>query len=122
MLVFLNICPFFFLLVLCRNRDTLDHPATESRIGTLYSGLRGDKSGVWSYSFVFLLRRTLFVALTFGLLDEPGLKTQLMIYATLLYLIYLGYAEFLDTPGGKALEILNESIFVVIQYNFVLLN
>ena len=46
---------------------------------------------------------------------------QLNIYTTLLYLIYLGYAEFYELSSAKSLEIFNESIFVVIQYNFVLL-
>ena len=45
-----------------------------------------------------------------------------MIYMTLLYVIYLGHAEFFETPGNKALEIVNESVFVLIQYNFVLLH
>ena len=38
------------------------------------------------------------------------------------YIIYLGYAGFFETPGGKRLEISNEIIFVMIQYNFVLLH
>lgn len=41
---------------------------------------------------------------------------------TLLYIIYVGYAEFFETAGNKRLEIVNESIFVMIQYNFVLLH
>lgn len=41
---------------------------------------------------------------------------------TLLYIIYLGYAEFFETRGSKSLEIINESLFVLIMYNFVLLN
>ena len=45
-----------------------------------------------------------------------------MIYMTLIYIIYLGYAEFFETRGAKSLEILNESVFVLIMYNFVLLN
>ena len=45
-----------------------------------------------------------------------------MIYMTLLYIIFLGYAEFFETKGAKSLEIINESVFVLIMYNFVLLN
>ena len=45
-----------------------------------------------------------------------------MIYMTLLYLIYIGHAWFYETPASKSLEIFNESVFVLIQYNFVLLN
>ena len=45
-----------------------------------------------------------------------------MIYMTLLYIIYLGHVEFFETRASRSLEIINESIFVLIQYNFVLLN
>ena len=79
--------------------------------------------GAISYPLVFLLRRTLFVTITFALAKEPGIQTQLAIFITLIYLIYIGYAEFYEPgSGGKTLEIINESIFVLIQYNFVLLH
>ena len=45
-----------------------------------------------------------------------------MIYMTLLYIIYLGHSEFFETKSARSLEIVNESIFVLIMYNFVLLN
>ena len=45
-----------------------------------------------------------------------------MIYMTLLQIIYLGHVEFFGTRASRSLEIINESIFVLIQYNFVLLN
>lgn len=60
--------------------------------------MRGNRSGVTSYSFVFLLRRSLFVALTFVLYKQPGLQVQLNIYLTLMYLIYLGYADCYELP------------------------
>ena len=44
-----------------------------------------------------------------------------MLYLTLIQLVYLGYAEFFETSKAKTLEILNEAIFVLIQYCFVLL-
>ena len=40
---------------------------------------------------------------------------------TVLYVIYLGYQYFYLTPYGKELEMLNECVFVLIQYCFVLL-
>ena len=45
-----------------------------------------------------------------------------MIYMTLFQIIYLGHVEFFETRASRSLEIINESIFVLIQYNFVLLN
>lgn len=73
------------------------------------------------YSIVFLLRRSLFVAITFALFDQPGIQIQLMTFMTVLYVIYLGYQYFYLTPYGKELEMLNECVFVLIQYCFVLL-
>lgn len=34
----------------------------------------------------------------------------------------MGHVEYFDTPKAKQLEIFNESVFVLIQYNFVLLH
>ena len=45
-----------------------------------------------------------------------------MIFMTLVYITYLGYSQFHDTWQSKTLEIANESIFILIQYMFVLLN
>ena len=44
-----------------------------------------------------------------------------MIYMTLIQIIYLGHVEFFETSFAKSLEIINESVFVLIQYNMVLL-
>ena len=70
---------------------------------------------------MFLLRRTLFIAITFSLFRLPGIQGQLMIYMTLLYIIYLGHSEFFEHHSSKSIEMLNESVFVLIQYGFVLL-
>ena len=68
------------------------------------------------------MRRSLFVVITFVLFDYPGIQVQFMIYMTLLQIIYIGHQDFYETRGAKALEITNERIFVLIQYNFVLLH
>ena len=74
-----------------------------------------------SYSTVFLLRRSIFVAITFALFEKPGIQIQLMTFSTVIYIIYLGYQDFYYTMSGKKLEMLNEVVFVLIQYCFVLL-
>ena len=68
------------------------------------------------------MRRSIFVLITFSLFNYPGLQVQLMIYMTLLYIIYIGHQDFYETKGSKSLEIINEFIFVILQYNFVLLH
>ena len=121
-MVILNICPFLFAFIIRKNRSKLDNIVIKDKFGTLYLGLKPKKTGVVNYSFVFLLRRSLFVAITFALFGHAGLQIQLMIYMTVLYIIYLGYADFFETFGAKALEIVNESVFILIQYQFVLLH
>ena len=113
-LINLNFCPIFFCSILYRNRDNLDKKEIKEKIGTLYSGLKPKKPSVISHSFAFLLRRSLFVLITFSLFKQPGIQVQLMIYMTLIQLIYLGYAEFFETSGAKSLEILNETVFVLL--------
>ena len=112
----LSVCSFLFGYILRKNRSKLGQEATKDKFGTLYLGLKPSKEGVVNYSFVFMIRRSFFIAITFALFKQPGLQIQLMIYMTVLYVIYLGYAEFFETKGAKALEIVNESVFILIQY------
>lgn len=72
-LVVLNICPFFFLSVLYRNQNHLHKPEIIEKIGTLYTGHNAKRASVMTYSFVFLLRRTLFVVITFALFSQPNI-------------------------------------------------
>jgi len=121
-LIILNLCPILFYSIVARNTGNLHKDEIQSKIGTLYSGLKAKHPSVKFQSFAFLVRRSLFVVITFVLFDYPGIQVQLMIYMTLLQIIYIGHQDFYETRGAKALEITNESIFVLIQYNFVLLH
>ena len=60
--------------------------------------------------------------ITFGLFHHPGNQIQLMMIMTELYIIYIGHVEFYMSIGSKILEIFNESVFVLIQYGFLLLH
>ena len=119
---FLNFCPFLFLLILCVNKKNLDKKEVIDKIGTLYNGLRATTTSVTTYSFVFLLRRSVFVTITFYLFLHPNLQLHGMILMTLMYITYLGYANFFQTRWAKTLEITNEWFFCQIQYCFVMLN
>ena len=121
-LCILNACPVIFFLAVYRNRDNLNKQVIKDKIGTLYVGLNPLKPLVWSSCLLFLLRRTFFVFLTFYLFSQPGIQVQLMIFSTVTYVIYLGHVEYYETPKAKLLEIVNETVFVLIQYNFVLLH
>ena len=66
-LVILNLCPFLFCSISAMNWKKLNKPEIKSKVGTLYNGLKAEKYYVMSYSVVFLIRRSLFVTITFTL-------------------------------------------------------
>ena len=93
----------------------------KEKIGSLYPGLNGAKSGVGTYSTVFLLRRSIFVVITFALFQFPEIQVLSMLCLTLLYISYIANMHFFDGRGNKTLEVFNESFFVLLQYNLVVL-
>ena len=70
--------------------------------------------------FVFLFRRTLFVIITFGLFQYPGLQINVFIYTSLLYIIYITHFPRFDPVTIMWTEVVNESVFLVICYHMVL--
>jgi len=66
--------PFIFFFILLRNQKNLDKPEVKDKIGTLYQGLKEKHPRVMLYSFIFLLRRSAFIAITFTLFEYPGLQ------------------------------------------------
>ena len=74
MLSFLLMCPLLFLHIMLKYRQELGKPSVKDRIGTLYLGLRTDRDYVVSYSMVFILRRVVFMVITFTLFNYPGIQ------------------------------------------------
>ena len=71
---FFNLMPILFSLVLYVNRDHLDHPENRKRMSNLYSNIEVHKAWGLSYMIVYMLRRSLFIFITFYLFDHPGLQ------------------------------------------------
>ena len=97
-----------------KKRSTLADEEVKSRIGELYLGLKPIKPGIVNHASIFMLRRSLFIAITFALFFYPGIQIQVMIYMTLIQIIYLGYAGVYEHASDKTLETLNESVFILI--------
>ena len=74
LLVVMILCPYVFLSTLIVNRNKLGEPETKAKFGALYTGLKAASDPrVLSYSFIFMIRRFLFVLLTFLIFDQPGI-------------------------------------------------
>ena len=88
----------------------------------MYIGAYFGKKAIYpvSYGIVFLLRRSLFMCITFLLYDYPGIQIQVFIYSTILYIIYLNFHRIYDLPVDLFLENLNEVFFILALYHLVL--
>ena len=49
---------------------------------------------VGTFSVIFLLRRSLFVMITFALFYLPGIQVQMMVFMSIVYLCYIVSVRF----------------------------
>ena len=81
--------PLLFYCIMKRKRDQLHLKETKSKIGSIYLGLNTEKDSVMSYSPVFLIRRSIFVFLTFKLFDMPNPQLLAMVFWNISYMGYI---------------------------------
>ena len=92
----------------------------KNKIGTMYAGIDTENTFALSYSFVFLMRRSLFCFFTFAMFEIPGIQTHVFIFSSVMYTIYLNSTPFYETKLMNFQENLNETIFILICYHLVL--
>lgn len=73
-----------------------------------------------AYPLVFLLRRTIFVLITFTLFKYPGIQINVFIYTSILYIIFITHYPRFNPPSIMWTEVVNEGIFLLICYHMVL--
>ena len=77
----------------------------------------------WStliYPIVFLIRRIVFVAITFLLFDHPGIQIQVFIFSSIVYQIFIhSYVRFKPKTFLWS-ELANEAVFLLVCYHMVL--
>ena len=72
--VLLTLMPFVAIFILVKHFKNLSKPSMTEKIGSFYLGLKSDqKWAAIAYSPIFLIRRLLFVAMTFVLAEQPSL-------------------------------------------------
>ena len=89
----------FFIYMKITDKEKLGLPSTRARIGNLYAdfetvNLMYEPQSVEYYSFVFYLRRGIFVLITFGLFNYPGIQIQAFLQLNIFYIIYVGHVTF----------------------------
>lgn len=118
--VLILLVPFLFYYILKKNRDKLALPSMKAKIGTLYMGT--NTTSFWSlmYSFIFLWRRNVFIGITYLLFDYPSLQVHLFLYSNVIYIIYINSATPHSESFSLATEVINETMFLLVCYHFVL--
>ena len=116
----------FFVYIKRSNRVKLGLPSMRARIGNLYADFRttdleGNVCKVEYYSLVFYMRRAIFVAISFGLFNYPGLQIMSMLQLSIAYIIYIGHVTFYQERVVKHLEIVNEAIGLSMGYCYLML-
>jgi hypothetical protein len=119
-LVIFNLFPIIFAAAMHKNKDHLETPATRAKIGTMYALVDGRYFWSRTYTIVFLLRRTLYVFLTFVMFSYPGIQMQTFIFSSVIYVIYLNHGPVFHEKLTLASEDANEFMFLVICYHMVL--
>ena len=71
-------------------------------------------------TIVFLVRRTIFLVITFALYEYPALQIQLFICLSVMYITYLDQSRIYQLDKTLRFEYLNEGTFLVICYHLIL--
>ena len=115
----IGLMPLLFSFVMYRNRKSLSELRTRDRIGTLYEIVKPNGINSLSFSIVFLLRRSSFVALTFFFFEYPALQIQIQIFLNVFYIIYIYSAPQYDEVLIRRLDLFNESSFLIVCYHMM---
>ena len=106
MLVMMNTLPFVFAHIVKKARDDLANEDRNQKYGTLYKGMRIEDLGedekkrnhqAHLYTCVWMLRRTLFAAITVILFNFPGVQMAAHQIVTIPYLVFLNRNEFFES-------------------------
>ena len=89
-LTFIALSPAYFYLILRNNYNSLPKPSMVKKIGSLYLALKDKEKWALAYSPIFMMRRIIFIAITFGLANFATFQVLALIIITVLYKIYLG--------------------------------
>ena len=85
----------------------------------MYDHFNPKKPYVGSYYLIFIVRRGVFVLITFVLYERPGIQILSMCLLTLMYLCYISNMKFYMTPSQKKIEMVNEFLLAILCYHFV---
>ena len=105
---------------LLSKKDALHHRDVLGRFGTLYDGIKTESVGALLYTFVFLIRRVIFVVIVCFLASKPYAKTMAFLQVQILYVIYLGWFRPHTDWVYNWIERLSETLVLLMGYGMML--
>ena len=91
----MTILPIFYAVLLIRKRKELSREEMKEKFLSLYLGLKLNVSNktVWLYPLLWMLRRSIFMAITTGLFQYPILQFVANYALTIPYIAYLAHSS-----------------------------
>ena len=111
---------FFYWVREAYEEDRLYMHTTRVKISSLYEGLRDDKDFVEWNCLIFFLRRSLFILITFTLIEHPGIQVMIFMQVIIFQIIWIGHMDYFLKVKYKIIEIVNEVILLLLSYHFLL--
>ena len=126
LLIILVQLPFIYVCCLEKRKSELDQPMVSNSIGNLYQGLNLEQleekdeekksKSVWHYTFVFLVRRQLFIVLTVFVFEHPNMQMIGHIILTMINSAYLvADPAMFEEKNRKRIEVLNDLVLLLLS-------
>ena len=126
LLIILVQLPFIYVCCLEKRKSELDQPMVSNSIGNLYQGLNLEQleekdeekksKSVWHYTFVFLVRRQLFIVLTVFVFEHPNMQMIGHIIQTMINSAYLvADPAMFEEKNRKRIEVLNDLVLLLLS-------
>ena len=85
----------------------------------MYLSIQPSSALSLSYPIVFMIRRTLFVGVTFSLFNMPSVQTQLWMSLTIMHIAYLNYIPLFDGAINRRIDVTNECLMMLVTYHLI---
>ena len=108
--------PIFYAVLLFRKRKDLSKGETKEKFFSLYLGLKLNASNktTWLYPLLWMLRRSIFMAITTGLFHYPVLQFVANYALSILYIAYLAHSSSLfEDKWRRFVEVSTEFMVMI---------
>ena len=115
-IIVMTAIPIFYAVLIFRKRKDLNKEETKMKFNSLYLGLKldGKNRTIWLYPLLWMLRRSIFMAITTGLFHYPVLQFAANYALTIPYIAYLAHKKSMFDDGKRRfVEVFTEFMVMI---------